>query len=116
MSTQFTDDLNEIDHTITRGDATTMIERYQTWLNDSVDEEGYLYEHETFNVSAVNELLASTTDAVGLRLYYGMDEDNNIVQVLALVDADGVDINNLILERGQSYPHPPKPTKPTRPS
>ena len=73
---------------------------------------------ETFDAAQVKSMLGNT-NCVGMRIYYGMDENKKIHGILVGVDNEGKDIlpeneqaGNYILERGIRCPDNCPPTSP----
>ena len=60
-------------------------------LKDEFQEETILPTSETFDRAAFDQLL-SQEGCVGIRIYYGMDEESNVKLVAVGVDKNGQDI------------------------
>lgn len=93
-------------HIISQQEATIMIERFaenkKAILDGDFKGQDILPDCESFNREAVEALLASVPNYAGLRIYLGMDDHNNVRFVLKLKDDHEADVNEVILERGQT--------------
>jgi hypothetical protein len=111
----FTDDLNAINHAISRDTAVEMVNRYnanqQNLLSGGFfSNPNVLLDYETFNLAAINNIILQT-GCVGFRIYMGMDTSNYIRSILVGVDINGQDIImngactlTVIDEIGQRHP------------
>ena len=112
------------DHYINLQTAIEMTSLYRTnreiLLADSFQDKGILPLSETFNRSAIDELL-STPGCVAIRLYGGQDEEDKVHTILVAVNSSNEDIlpvDNLkgddpvIIEMGQRCPNTCPPASP----
>lgn len=93
--TTFSNTLNAINHTITLDQGMTMINNFglvrESMVSDRYIGGNTLPVYETFNLEAIDALICQP-NAVGFRIYMGMDGQNQVRFVLVGVDGDGKDI------------------------
>lgn len=108
---------NATDHVISLQTAIDMTTLYranrETILNTSYQGKNVLPLSETFNRGAIDALLA-TTNCAGIRIYYGMDEDDKVHAILVAVNSSNEDLlpgnsltedeDPIIVELGQRCP------------
>ena len=103
MSTTFTTLLESADHSITKTEATAMIERFLAnkadLLSGKLDKVETMPNSESFDMAAIVDL-TKVTDAVAVRIYYGMNAEKQVKLILKSLDEDGNPINSTIIERG----------------
>ena len=114
---------NANDHVILLQTAIDMTTLYrtnrETILDTSYKGKGILPLSETFNRGAIDALLA-VTNCAGIRIYYGMDEDDKVHAVLVAVNSSNEDLlpgnsleeneDPIIVELGQRCPPTCPPT------
>ena len=101
----YSDSLAAINHTLSFADAKAMIKRYVEYRkgkrnkNDSITVPYY----ETFNRQAVYDLLKQDS-TIGIRIYYGLKPNKQLVQILIATKANGGINPFLCKEMGQTPP------------
>lgn len=84
--------------TISKEDAKTLIQKFQT--DNPNEKKAFLYD-----ASLIQDLLDDSTETVGVRIYLGKNEDDDLCLVLVGTDSSEEDLtNNLILEMGSPCP------------
>lgn len=83
---------------ISKQDAKTLIQKFQA---DNPDEKkAFLYD-----ASLIQDLLDDSTSTVGVRIYLGKNNEDDLCLVLVGTDTNGGDLTNeLILEMGSPCP------------
>lgn len=103
MSTPFTTLLESADHSISETEAAAMIGRFldnkADLLSGELNKPGTLPNSESFDMTAIVDL-TKVTDAVAVRIYYGMNADKEVKLILKALNEDGDPINSTIIERG----------------